>query len=158
MTTPALTYRSSKTFRGFPCAHRRWRHDAHCSFVHGYDREITVWFEAHRLDEHGFVMDFGSLRPLRAWLESQFDHTLLLDEDDPLIPQFRSLEDAGACRLILLPDVGMEGSAHHVFTYAQDWIHKLTQGRVWVHSVEMRENQKNSAKVFRSAPSQLSHC
>ena len=101
-------------------------------------------------------MDFGDLRPLRAWLETQFDHTLLLDEDDPLIPQFRALDDAGACRLVLLPDVGMEGSAQHVFTYAHSWVDQLTNGRVWVHSVEMRENQKNSAKVFRSTPPPLS--
>ncbi len=96
-------------------------------------------------------MDFGALRPLKAWLESQFDHTLLLDLDDPLIPQFKALAEHDACRLILLPNVGMEGSAHHVFVYADRWVSEITNGRAWVHSVEMRENTKNSAKVFRTS-------
>ena len=44
------TYRSSKTFRGFPCAHRKWRHDGHCAWVHGYSREFIVWFAAKERD------------------------------------------------------------------------------------------------------------
>jgi len=151
----SFIYRSSKTFRGFPCAHRRWRHRGHCSQVHGYDREVTIWFEAHVRDENGFVMDFSLLKPIQAWLESQFDHTLLLDEDDPLVPKFAALAREGACRLVLLPDVGMEGSGRHVFDYVHGWVQDVTEGRVWVHSVEMRENSKNSALVCRGQMGQI---
>ena len=49
-------------------------------------------------------MDFGKLKPVKAWLESLFDHTLLLDADDPLLPEFRALEARGACRLVVLAD------------------------------------------------------
>ena len=37
-------------------------------------------------------MDFGELGAVKAWLEQHFDHTLLLDTDDPLLPKFRELE------------------------------------------------------------------
>ena len=138
-------YRSKKTFRGLPCAHRRWRHEGHCAHVHGYDRTVTIWFEAHHRDENGFVMDFGQLKPIKAWLEAHFDHTLLIDKDDPLTEIFQKLDALGACKLIRLDDVGMEGSARFIFDYVDGWIAEHTAGRVYVHSVEVAENHKNSA-------------
>ena len=86
------TFTSSKTFRGFPCAHRRWRHDGHCAHVHGYDRTFTIWFASHERTENGFVMDFGRLKPVKAWLEEHFDPPLLLDSDDPLLSDFNALK------------------------------------------------------------------
>ena len=137
---------SSKTFIGYPCAHRRWAHKGHCALVHGYSRSFKVWFGAERLEaDVGFVMDFGGLKPIKAWLEDKFDHTLLLDEADPLLPKFRELEELGACKLTVLPDVGMEGTAQYVFDYIDQWVKSETGGRVFVISVECRENEKNSA-------------
>ena len=139
-------FTSSKTFRGFPCAHRRWRHEGHCAHVHGYDRTFIIWFAAHERTENGFVMDFGQLKPVKNWLEQHFDHTLLLDEDDPLLPEFRALEAAGACTLITFDDVGMEGTAQFVYRWVDAWVRGETEGRVWVTSVEVCENEKNSAR------------
>ena len=146
------TFRSKKTFRGFPCAHRRWQHEGHCAQIHGYDRTITIWFASETRTINGFVMDFGELKPIKTWLESQFDHTLLIDSDDPLLPQFQSLEACGACRLVVFDDVGMEGSAHHIYVYVNQWVSELTNGRVFVHSVEVAENEKNSAIYLAENP------
>ena len=73
------------------------------------------------------------------------DHTLLVDADDPLLPQFRELEDQGACRLVVYEDVGMEGSARFVYDWVSAWLVEATEGRVQLESVECRENDKNSA-------------
>ena len=140
------TFTSSKTFSGFPCAHRRWRHEGHCAHIHGYDRTFIIWFAADERTENGFVMDFGALKPVRAWLEAHFDHTLLVDSDDPLLPDLRRLEAQGACKLVTFDDVGMEGSAQFVYEWVNNWVQEQTAGRVWVASVEVRENQKNSAR------------
>ena len=140
------TFTSSKTFSGFPCAHRRWRHEGHCAHIHGYDRTFIIWFAADERTENGFVMDFGALKPVRAWLEAHFDHTLLVDSDDPLLPELRRLEAQGACKLVTFDDVGMEGSAQFVYEWVNPWVQAQTAGRVWVASVEVRENQKNSAR------------
>ena len=115
---------------------------------------MTIWVEAFSLEpDTGFVMDFGSLKGIKTWLEEKFDHTLLLDERDPLLPVFKLLEAEGACKLVVLPDVGMEGSAKFVFDYVSRDVALKTSGRVWVCSVEMRENDKNSAiYVAPSAP------
>jgi len=152
MSVNDLTFESSKTFSGYPCAHRRWRHEGHCAHVHGYSRSFTVWFRARQRDENGFVMDFGDLKEVKAWLDDHFDHTLLLDSDDPLLPEFKALEAKGACALVVYDDVGMEGTARMVMEWLDAWTQRHTQGRVWVHSVEVRENVKNSARVTRQAP------
>jgi 6-pyruvoyltetrahydropterin/6-carboxytetrahydropterin synthase len=95
-------------------------------------------------------MDFGDLSEMKKWLDDKFDHTLLLDQDDPLLGNFRTLEKMGACKLTVFNDVGMEGTSKYVFDYAQEWVQSKTQGRVSIVSVEVRENDKNSAKFESS--------
>ena len=53
--------------------------------MHGYSRSFTFWFAATELDACGFVVDFSSLRPLEKRLRDQFDHTFLVNDDDPLL-------------------------------------------------------------------------
>ncbi|MEM9533510.1 MAG: 6-carboxytetrahydropterin synthase [Pseudomonadota bacterium] len=142
-------YRSSKTFRSYPCVHRKWRHPGHCSLLHGYSREFTVWFACNERDENGFVMDFGDLKVPRRWLEDHFDHTLLLDSDDPLIDAMRAIEAAKGCRLVILDDVSTEGSARFFYDYLNPWVQERTGQRVWVKSVECRENENNSSVYLR---------
>ncbi|MFK7956722.1 MAG: 6-pyruvoyl tetrahydropterin synthase family protein [Lysobacterales bacterium] len=143
-------YRSSKTFRGYPCAHRKWRHQGHCAHLHGYSRSFQVWFACRERDNNGFVMDFGDLAEPRGWLAQHFDHSTLVDADDPLLPQLRALESAGGCRLVVFDDVGVEGCAKTFFDYLDPWVKQRTGGRVWVYSVECRENENNSGIYFSS--------
>ena len=144
-----MTYRSSKILGGYPCAHRKWRHDGHCAWIHGYARTFTFWFEAYHRDENGFVMDFGQLKEVHAWLSERFDHTTLIDADDPLLEDFYALEAKGACKLVVLEDVGMEGTAKFVFDWVDAWVKAKTNERVWLRSVEVRETEKNSAIVSK---------
>ena len=81
-------FRSTKTFHFLPCAHRQWRDEGHCRFVHGYDRSVHLVFECSELDDKMWVMDFGGLKPIKTWLEDLFDHTLLINEDDPELEFF----------------------------------------------------------------------
>jgi 6-pyruvoyltetrahydropterin/6-carboxytetrahydropterin synthase len=140
------TFLSTKTYSNFPCAHRQWRHDGNCALVHGYSRSYHFVFGAIQRDACGFVVDFGELKWLKTYLDHWFDHTLLINPDDPLISSFRELEIAGACTLRLMKHgVGMEGSAQQVCEYANAELRERTKGRCWVVSVEARENDKNSA-------------
>lgn len=143
-----MVYESSKTFRNYPCSHRRFRHKGHCAFVHGYSRSFKFWFRSSERTENGFVLDFGSLGAIKNWLEEKFDHTLLLDDQDPLLPKFRELENLGACKLTVFEDVGMEGTARYVKDMVDAWLIETTGGRVWLHSIEVRENDKNSARII----------
>ena len=142
-------FRSTKSYHSLPCAHRQWRDSGHCSLVHGYDRSVHIVFDCKELDDKNWVMDFGGLRPFKAWLEDIFDHTLLINEDDPELAFFEDMHERGLCRLRILPNIGMEGSAKYIFDYLSVWIEEKTSGRVQVYSVECRENEKNSAIYFR---------
>ena len=135
----------SKTFPELPCSHRQWRHAGHCRFVHGYSRSFTCWFEASRLDENGFVVDFSSLKPLRARLLAQFDHTFLASADDPLLPDWRQLHALGALDLRVMDNVGMEASAVLVWRWANDLLLEQEGGRACCFRVEARENSRNTA-------------
>ena len=146
MQPPSLSsFTSEKTFRNLPCSHRQWRHDGHCAFLHGYSRSYRLCFGATALDPNHFVVDFGSLKPLKAWLEHWFDHTCLLNADDPELPLFRQLHAKGIVDLRVLPNVSMEGSARFVWARADALVREATGGRAWCFSVEARENDKNAA-------------
>jgi 6-pyruvoyltetrahydropterin/6-carboxytetrahydropterin synthase len=126
MPTPA--YSCSKTFSGYPCCHRQWRHQGHCRFVHGYSRSFSFWFRAHELDDCGFVVDFSSLKQLEARLADQFDHTFLANADDPLLSTWRQLHDQGALDLRVMANVGMEASAELVWGWANELLHGRESG------------------------------
>lgn len=146
-TCPAMRspYTCSKAFTDFPCCHRQWRHQGHCRFVHGYSRSFTFWFAATHLDEHGFVVDFSSLGPLQRQLAEQFDHTFLVNSDDPLLAEWRRLHQLGALDLRVLENVGMEATARLVWGWANALLRQRDQGRCCCWKVEARENDSNSA-------------
>jgi len=136
---------STKTFKGFPCTHRQWKAESHCRFVHGYSREFYFEFESNELTKEMWVMDFGGLKDVKAWLEHMFDHTFLVAQDDPSLEEFTQLDKAGVIQMRVLPNAGMEGTAEFVFNHVNQMIQKNTKNRVWVTKVEVRENEKNSA-------------
>jgi len=138
-------YTSTKTYRNLPCAHRQWKHDGHCAYIHGYSREYTFFFEAEKLDKHGWVVGFGDLKKLKEYLVYMYDHTMLISEDDPELDQFKKLHERGICDLRVVPDVSLEGSAKTVLTKANEILSELTGGRARCFKAEARENDKNSA-------------
>jgi 6-pyruvoyltetrahydropterin/6-carboxytetrahydropterin synthase len=141
----------TKTYRDLPCSHRAWRHQGHCRFVHGYSRAFTLHFAAIQLDDCGFVVDFSSLKPLKAWLEHMFDHTTLINADDPELATFQDLHERGIIDLRVVEHCGMEGGAELVWRKADALVREQTGGRAWCVAVEARENEKN-AVMYRVAP------
>jgi 6-pyruvoyltetrahydropterin/6-carboxytetrahydropterin synthase len=148
---PAAAYTCSKSFGGYPCSHRQWRHPGHCRFLHGYSRRFTCWFRAQQLDANGFVVDFSGLRPLEDQLAEQFDHTVLINADDPLLADWQTLHDQGALDLRVMTHVGMEGSAEWVWERANALLRSREDGRSCCWKVEARENEKNAA-CFEAIP------
>lgn len=142
-------YRSTKSYYNYPCAHRQWRHDGNCALIHGYSRSFHFVFESYTLDKCGFVVDYGKLKKVKEHLDYMFDHTMLLNLDDPLLEKFKQLEELGACSLRIMPfGVGMEGTAEYLCKWVDRFIREETKGRAWVVSVESRENDKNSSIYY----------
>lgn len=103
------------------------------------------------MTETCFVVDFGELKELKAWLEETFDHTLLICQDDPEIERFRELDRVGAARVIFMPNVGMEMTSVVVWNKVNELLLDRYAGRAWCSKVEVRENDKNSA-FFEGIP------
>jgi 6-pyruvoyltetrahydropterin/6-carboxytetrahydropterin synthase len=138
-----------KTFDDLPCVHRAWRHEGRCRLLHGYSRSFDVEFTADELDANGFVVDFSALDDVRELLREQFDHTVLVERDDPLFDEFVRLDEAGAARVRVMDHTGMEGAAMWVLDTVDRHMSERSGGRVRVARVVARENAKNAVTVVR---------
>lgn len=139
-------FTSTKYFHEIgPCAYRNWKSDSECYKLHGYDRSFRFLFGCKNLDKQGFVVDFGGLKEIKRQLEYWFDHTVILQADDPLVGIFRQLQSLGHCELRTFPLISCEGLGQYVAEYVDSMLQKSTQGRAWVISCEMIEATKNSS-------------
>ena len=117
--------------------------------MHGYSRSFRLDFAAHQLDSCGFVVDFSSLRPLETRLREQFDHTFLVNADDPLLQEWQSLHAQGALDLRVMSNVGMEATSELIWSWANEHLQERDGGRTCCWAVESRENNRNAARFHK---------
>jgi len=80
----------------FDAAHRLYRYEGKCAHIHGHRYVVEVIWSREELDEMGMVLDFGSAKSLvTALLDSDWDHALLLHEDDPLVMVLKNASEDG---------------------------------------------------------------
>jgi 6-pyruvoyltetrahydropterin/6-carboxytetrahydropterin synthase len=141
-----MTYRVIKTYgneRGLSCAFRQWRAESHCRLIHGYSLGFRFTFEAETLDDKNWVYDFGDMGFVKEFLEDNFDHILMVADDDPRISDIFALD--GIAEIRTLPVVGCEAFAEYVYSYVAHEVNEQTSGRVSLVSVECFEHGANSA-------------
>ena len=103
-------------------------------------------FEASELDVRNWVVDFGSLKSLKGWLEDTFDHKTLVAYDDPLLDEFKRLDQLGMIQMVTVPATGCECFAELIYEGAEVWLTDNGYApRVSLASVEVREHGANSA-------------
>ncbi len=136
-----------KSYQDIPFAHRQHRHAGHCAFIHGHNWTITLTFACHEPDESGFVVDFGKLKYLKAWIDEHLDHACLFNDDDPekdaLLTKFGPLFKA-----YVLPSCSSEGLAQHLYGIFDPMVREKTNRRAWITQVEIEEDGKNSAAFW----------
>lgn len=100
------------------------------------------------MDECGFVVDFGKLKPLRDWISENLDHACVFNQDDPMLDQFVELNDASG-RDIFKPYVvdqcSSEGLAKHLYDVVDPMIRGLTDDRAHLLEVTVIEDSRNRA-------------
>lgn len=141
-------YISTKRYREIaPCAYRQWKADSDCNLIHGYCYSFYFEFESDDLDARNWVVDFGSLRPLKELLEEWFDHTLLCAESDPHKEDILKLGELGLAKITMVEKTGCEGLAEFIYDYVNNYFLKDHgySDRVWCSKVEVIENGNNSA-------------
>lgn len=150
-----LTYRSTKTYGhnlGLSCCFRQWRASSHCRHLHGYSVSVRFEFEADDLDANNWVVDFGSLKPLKAWLEAQLDHKTLVATDDPERAWFEEAARRGIVDVVWVGATGCERFAEMIFRHTEEWLAASGYApRVRLAKVEFMEHGANSAIVTGAA-------
>lgn len=139
----------AKTFPDFPFAHRQPAHKGHCALIHGHNWSFHFVFQAQKKDECDFVIDFGDLQWLKDWLKEWFDHTVVLNVDDPENMTFMNLSHLMKVKWV--PSCSCEGLAEFVFKEVDTLLAAKTKCRVSLQSLTVHEDSKNSATFKRSA-------
>ena len=144
-----MAYYSTKTYGhniGLSAVFRQPHADhSHCHLIHGYSLAFKFTFGCDELDNKNWAVDFGGLKPLKKWLEDNFDHKVVLDENDDKLHYFHVLEEAGLAQLTILDGVGAEKFAEHAWRFADELVKEMSGGRCWCESAECAEHGSNSA-------------
>jgi 6-pyruvoyltetrahydropterin/6-carboxytetrahydropterin synthase len=141
-----MNYQSTKLIELGSCAFRQFgATHSHCHLVHGYQLKAKFYFSASSLDSNNWIIDFGGLKQLKQVLNDQFDHTLCIAENDPLLEVFQHLHNLGGCNLKVMSGVGIEKTAEWCFNAATQFLKDTYGDRCWVEKVEVYEHENNSA-------------
>jgi len=142
-----MKYQVIKTYgheQGLSCVFRQWRADSHCNQLHGYALSFSITFETDELDARDWVIDFGSLKPVKEWLQDMFDHKMLLAADDPAFEDLFHLSALRLATINVVPKIGCESFAYTVWAYITQWL-ALVNPKVKCVCVRVSEHQGNSA-------------
>jgi len=150
---PSITYKYTSTKEyvdAFPVAYRQHRADSHCNLIHGYAFSMKFFFGTNDLDVRNWAADYGGLKELKEVLQDQFDHTLLVAEDDPNIDWYEEAQRRNIAKVVILPKLGCEGLADQLYkfvngVYIPDYWGIGEAKRLWCYRVEVRETQSNMA-------------
>lgn len=151
-------YISTKLFDNYSVAIRQWKaQHSHCQLLHGYALKFKVWFasneplEENQLDDMNWIVDYGGFKEpplgngMKAWMDHMWDHTLLIQKDDPYADIFEQLGQMGLAKVHLLDKMGAESNAKLVFDKFNEVLAKTDAGRCKCIKVECFENDKNSS-------------
>lgn len=145
-----MKYISTKTYNQIaPLAYRQWKADSNCRLIHGYALSFHFEFEADTLDARNWILDFGSLRGLKEFIEEHFDHAFLLAQDDPHYETIKNLGNLGIAKITEVEKTGCEGIADYLYEYVNTiFLPSFGTGeasRVWCCKVQVRETDANMA-------------
>jgi 6-pyruvoyltetrahydropterin/6-carboxytetrahydropterin synthase len=60
---------------------------------------MKFYFGTNNLDVRNWAADYGGLKELKKTLEDQFDHTLIVAQDDPEMATFKLLQEKNMATL-----------------------------------------------------------
>lgn len=150
-------YTSSKKFGPISTCHRNWkayentnRDSRKCSLIHGYSRYIELTFKANFLTPEGWVYDFGDCKEFKQWLDTNWDHKVLISENDPKLKEILEMQDHNLINVTVIPhqkgwNPGIEGSCKWVYDTFNEMLSLKTQ-RVRISKVKIWEHENNYAE------------
>jgi len=70
----------------FCYGHRLLDYDGVCRHLHGHNALVEIDIQSEALDHRNMVVDFSEVKRLvKAWVDRELDHKMILREDDPMV-------------------------------------------------------------------------
>jgi 6-pyruvoyltetrahydropterin/6-carboxytetrahydropterin synthase len=76
-----------KTFK-IPMSHRLSLHKGLCQNFHGHEFIVKVELRSPNLDKNNMVIDFSEVKRIVNLVLDNFDHSMILNKDDPMLRKF----------------------------------------------------------------------
>lgn len=113
----------------FCYGHRLLGHAGKCRHLHGHNAVAEVAFRRSGLDRLGMVLDFGAIKEaLQGWVDSEFDHKMLLNSRDPMA---KALKGLGEPVTTFRGNPTAENIAKRIFDFAKSRRLPVDGVRVW---------------------------
>lgn len=134
-----FAFSASHVLEGLPEGHQ-------CGRLHGHNYVVEIELTADRLDERGFVLDYGDLAPFKRLVDDELDHRHLNDRlGDQLNP---TAENLAEWLLLAADDVlGIRAARHRAADeLGKGEVNDLAARNVRVAAVRVRETPKTVAE------------
>lgn len=145
-------------YHDFSCAHRAVGDPGHCSNIHGHN--YRVHFEVQgEPNDLGRVVDFYDLKmTVINWIEENWDHKLLLWNQDPLVAEWISgdfpqtwAQVLGQSIVYVHFNTSTENMAKHLAELTERSLRlRLNTNQITVTEVRIEETRKCGA-IWRAA-------
>lgn len=113
----------------FSYGHRLLNHDGKCRYLHGHNGMVEIDLDSETLDRMGMVVDFSRVSEVvKAWVDENLDHKMLLRHDDPMTPV---LTAAGEPVFEMNENPTAENIAKLIWVAAQGAGLRVAEVRVW---------------------------
>lgn len=113
----------------FCYGHRLLNHKGKCRHLHGHNARAVIRLESETLDELGMVVDFSNIGDyVKAWLNAEIDHNMLLCRDDPILGL---LEAAGERVYVTEDNPTAEHIARMIFEYVEKGAYPVVEVAVF---------------------------
>lgn len=100
-----------------------------CGHLHGHNARAEIVLEAAELDSRDMVADFADVdRMMKAWIDENLDHRMLLQRDDPLA---EILQAAGEPVFLMDANPTAEVIARLLFDKARELELPAVEVRLW---------------------------
>ncbi|NQW03398.1 MAG: 6-carboxytetrahydropterin synthase [Acidobacteria bacterium] len=75
----------------FCYGHRLLNYDGVCRYLHGHNAMVEIDITAAELDDRNMVVDFTDVKNVvKAWIDRELDHKMILCHDDPMVEVLRA--------------------------------------------------------------------
>ena len=113
----------------FCYGHRLLNHEGVCRHLHGHNAMVEIDIAAETLDARDMVVDFGDIkRAVKAWIDRELDHKMILRQDDPMVAVLRA---QGEPVYTIDSNPTAERLAKLVFDSVRDLGFKVSAVRFW---------------------------